>query len=68
MYTVLTRVEANSLPITPLSSCPSHLTALLQGHFLIGEAITAIPERDLTTTPINQIDRWRRMNQFSQHL
>lgn len=70
MYTVLTRVEAclNSRPITPLSSCPTDLSALTSGHFLIGEAMTSIPERDLTTITSNRLDRWLRVQQFSQQL
>lgn len=70
MYTVLTRVEAclNSRPITPLSSCPTDLTSLTPGHFLIGEALTASPEKDYTSITPNRLDRWRRVQQFSQHL
>jgi len=50
MSTALTRVEAclNSRPITPMSSDPTDLTVLTSSHFLIGDAITAVPERDET--------------------
>lgn len=53
LRTILTRVEAclNSRPITPLSSDPSDLSYLTPGHFLIGDAITSVPERDEKTTP-----------------
>ncbi|XP_050543462.1 uncharacterized protein LOC126906734 [Daktulosphaira vitifoliae] len=70
MYTVLTRAEAclNSRPLTPLSSCPTDLTVLTPGHFLIGEALTTLPERDVSDTPSNRLDRWRRVNKFSQQI
>jgi len=50
MSTALTRVEAclNSRPITPMSSDPTDLIVLTSSHFLIGDAITAVPERDET--------------------
>lgn len=37
IYTVLNRVEVclNYRPITPLSFCPTDLTALTPGHFLV---------------------------------
>ena len=71
MSTVLTRVEAclNSRPITPMYSDPADLTFLLSpGHFLIGDAITAVPEHDETATPDNWLDRWRRVTKYSQTL
>ncbi|XP_050065528.1 uncharacterized protein LOC126554498 [Aphis gossypii] len=70
MSTVLTRVEAclNSRPITPMSSDPVDLSFLTPGHFLIGDAINAIPEPDETTTPDNRLDRWRRVTKYSQTL
>ncbi|XP_060879186.1 uncharacterized protein LOC132951391 [Metopolophium dirhodum] len=70
MSTVLTRVEAclSSRPITSLSSDPSDLSYLTPGHFLIGDAITAVPERDETTTSVTPLERWRRVTQYSQLL
>ncbi|KAL4111865.1 hypothetical protein QTP88_015742 [Uroleucon formosanum] len=70
MSTVLTRVEAcrNSRPIISLSSDPSDLSYLTPGHFLIGDAITSVPERDETTTAVTPLERWRRVTQYSQLL
>jgi hypothetical protein len=44
------------------------LNALTSGHFLIGEAITSLPKHDLTTRATNWLDRWCRVQQFSQQL
>ncbi|KAE9523673.1 hypothetical protein AGLY_015891 [Aphis glycines] len=68
--TILTRVEAclNSRPLTEMSSDPSDLTYLTPAHFLIGESLMAVPERDESTMPANRLDRWRRIRQYSQIL
>lgn len=61
MCTFLTRVEAclNSRPLTPLSADPNDLSVLTPGHFLIGESLTAPPERDLQDVNLNRLDRWQ---------
>jgi len=70
LCTILTRVEAclNSRPLTTLSSDPSDLLYITPAHFLIGDSLMSIPERDETNTPVNRLDRWRRVQQFSQIL
>lgn len=70
LSSVLTRIESclNSRPITPMSSDPSDLSYLTPGHFLIGDTLTSVPERDETTTPDNRLDRWRRVTKYSQIL
>lgn len=70
MCTVLTRVEAclNSRPLTTMSSDPSDLSYISPAHFLIGDSLMAIPEQDYTKTPVNRLDRWRRVQQFTQIL
>ncbi|XP_025190399.1 uncharacterized protein LOC112590994 [Melanaphis sacchari] len=70
LNTILTRVEAclNSRPLTEMSSDPSDLTYLTPAHFLIGESLMAVPERDESTMPANRLDRWRRIRQYSQIL
>ncbi|XP_070169554.1 uncharacterized protein [Polyergus mexicanus] len=69
LYTVLTLIEAclNSRPITPLSNDPSDLQPLTPGHFLIGDAITAIPEHNLMDLSINCLTRYQLLSQTQQH-
>ncbi|KYN50050.1 hypothetical protein ALC62_00077, partial [Cyphomyrmex costatus] len=69
LYTVMTQIEAclNSRPITPLSECTTDLEALTPGHFIIGEAITAIPDRDSAQTPSNRLTRYQLLSQLKQH-
>lgn len=67
--TCLAEIEAilNSRPITPLSSDPSDLNALTPGHFLIGDAITSIPERDFSDTKPGRLSNWQHIQQIRQH-
>lgn len=59
LATILIRTEAclNSRPLTTLSSDPTDLLCLTPGHFLIGDSLTAVPEHDVTKTPINRLTR-----------
>lgn len=70
LNTVLVRIEAilNSRPLTPLSTDPSDMSVLTPGHFLIGDSLRALPDRDETATPPSNLSRWRRVTQLSQHL
>uniref|UniRef100_A0A0K8S8Z1 Integrase catalytic domain-containing protein n=2 Tax=Lygus hesperus TaxID=30085 RepID=A0A0K8S8Z1_LYGHE len=57
----------NSRPICPLSNDPSECEYLSPGHFLIGEALLAVPEPTLLDVTLNRLDRWqlvKRMTQF----
>jgi hypothetical protein len=71
MYTCLTLIEAclNSRPIviTPLSSNPDDLSPLTPGHFLIGTALTAPAEPDVTEINIHRLDQWQKIQQVRQH-
>lgn len=69
LYTVLTQIEAclNSRPLCPSSSDPGDLDVLTPGHFLIGEALTAFPEPNLTQLRLNQLDRWQLVQRLTQH-
>ena len=61
LATLLAEIEAclNSRPLIPLSDDPDDLDALTPGHFLVGEAITAIPEPNLEDLPDNRLSRWQ---------
>lgn len=66
--TVFKRIEAvlNSRPLCPLSTDPSDLEALTPGHFLVGHALSALPEPNLVDTPQNRLDRWQLIRQAAQ--
>lgn len=70
LNTVVIQVEAclNSRPLCLLSSDPSDLKALTPGHFLTGDSLVAIPEPDVTATPMNRLNRWRRVTQAFQQI
>lgn len=67
-YTLLTQIEAvlNSRPLFAESSEPTDFGALTPGHFLIGKAITAIPEPDYTVITSLKT-RWQLIQQMNQH-
>ncbi|XP_026816105.1 uncharacterized protein LOC113555772 [Rhopalosiphum maidis] len=70
LLTILTRAEAclNSRPLTPISSDPNDLIPSAPSYFLIGDSLNAIPEIDETSVPINRLNRWRRVSQYSQNI
>lgn len=69
LTTVLTQIEAvlNSRPLCPLSDDANDYTALTPGHFLIGEALTTIPEPNLLSEPISRLSRWQLLRQKVDH-
>ena len=58
MSTLLAQIEAvlNSRPLMPISSDDTDLSVLTPGHFLIGQPITALPDRDYSNMRI--LRRW----------
>lgn len=69
LTTLLTQIEAilNSRPLCPLSDDSEDLTSLTPGHFLIGEALTVIPEPNLLQEPSNRLTKWQLIRQKVEH-
>ncbi|XP_024874478.1 uncharacterized protein LOC112460239, partial [Temnothorax curvispinosus] len=68
LYTILTQIEAclNSRPLTPMSNDPMDLQPLTPGHFIIGEALTALPDYDLIEVRVNRLTRYQLITQIRQ--
>lgn len=69
--TLLAQIEAwvNSRPLVPLTDDPTDMVALTPAHFLIGEALTALPEPDnLIDTPENRLVRWQLIQKLNQEI
>lgn len=66
--TILTRVEGilNSRPLTPLSSDPNDVDCLTPGHFLIGQPLVALPDRDVMEVKLHILNRWQLLRQCVQ--
>jgi len=69
MSTLLAQIEAclNSRSLQALSDDPDDLAALTPGHFLVGSALTAIPEPSLVDQPSNRLTHWRLLQQMRDH-
>jgi hypothetical protein len=69
LTTLLAQIEAfmNSRPLLALSN-DSHVPLLLSpAHFLIGEALTSLPDNDLSDMT-NRLRKWQLMKQFLQRI
>lgn len=68
--TLCTNVEAilNSRPLTELSADPAEVDVLTPGHFLIGTALTSLPQRNHLDTNVNRLRRWHMIQAFTQHI
>ncbi|XP_011705951.1 PREDICTED: uncharacterized protein LOC105461167 [Wasmannia auropunctata] len=66
--TFTTEVEGilNSRPITCISSDPNDILALSPAHCLIGKSITALPEGELTSVPVNRLSVWQHVAKVRQ--
>lgn len=69
LNTLLVQIEAilNSRPLCPLSDDAEDCSALTPGHFLIGEALTVIPEASLAAQPTSHLSRWHLLRQKVEH-
>ncbi|XP_033225821.1 uncharacterized protein LOC117178504 [Belonocnema kinseyi] len=57
----------NSRPLSPMSTDPNDLTVLTPGHFLIGDALTSLPEVNFTETSHNRLSSWQHIQKIRQH-
>lgn len=69
LNTILTQIEAcmNSRPLTTMSQDINDSNVLTPGHFIIGEPLTAIPERDVSDITSNRLNRYDLVVQLKQH-
>lgn len=67
--TLLSRIEAclNSRPISPMSNDPTDLEPLTPGHFLIGSALLAVAEPEMTDNPISVVNRWQKLKALQHY-
>ncbi|XP_043262458.1 uncharacterized protein LOC122403168 [Colletes gigas] len=67
--TLITEIESilNSRPLTPISSDPNDLLVLTPGHFLIGDSLTCVRERDFRDTSTNRLSSWQQIQKVKQH-
>ncbi|XP_011877909.1 PREDICTED: uncharacterized protein LOC105567569 [Vollenhovia emeryi] len=70
MATLLAQIEAclNSWPLQAMSDDPEDLEALTPGYFLVGTALSAVPEPSLAEEPTNRLVRYQRVQQMKDHL
>jgi hypothetical protein len=67
-HTLIPRIEGifNLRPLTPMSADPNDLYPLTSGHFLIGQPICVLPEKNITAISMNRLDRWQLFRQCYQ--
>nr|XP_034194882.1 uncharacterized protein LOC117611094 [Osmia lignaria] len=67
-YTLLNQIEAtlNSRPLEPLTDDPDDLSVLTPAHFLIGRAISTLPEPSVEQANISPRARWHLIQQKLQ--
>ncbi|XP_076659858.1 uncharacterized protein LOC143363138 [Halictus rubicundus] len=67
--TLIIEIEAvlNSRPLTPISSDPNDTLVLTPGHFLIGDSLTSLRERDFRDVPSNRLSTWQHIQKLKQH-
>lgn len=68
LETLCVEIEAilNSRPLTALSQDPNDLLVLTPGHFLTGDSLKRVPEKDVRTIPDNRLDAWQQILKMKQ--
>lgn len=69
MCTFLAQVEAalNSRPLSALNSDSGDANVLTPGHFITGQPLTAVPEPNIVDEKVPAAQRWRLVQQMTQH-
>ncbi|XP_050599186.1 uncharacterized protein LOC126926913 [Bombus affinis] len=68
LHTLVVEIEAilNSRPLTPISPDQKDPPVLTPGHFLIGDTLTSLRERDFRTVSSGRLSSWQRIHQIKQ--
>ena len=68
MATVLTQIEAclNSRPMSQISNDPNDPVPLTPGHFLVGEPLVIVPERNYEQANLTSLRRWQMTQRMVQ--
>ncbi|XP_015119443.1 uncharacterized protein LOC107042773 [Diachasma alloeum] len=66
LFTLLTQVEAilNSRPLCELADDPDEFAVLTPGHFIIGSALSTVPEPSLLHLPVSRLSRYQLIRQM----
>ncbi|XP_042910459.1 uncharacterized protein [Parasteatoda tepidariorum] len=67
--TLIAQIESclNFRPLCPVSDDPAELSALTPGHFLVGTALSFIPEENLLNENIPPLKRWQLTQKLFQN-
>lgn len=57
----------NSRPLVPLTTDPNDLEAITPAHFIIGEALNALPQPNLLDTLLTHVLRFQLLQKKTQH-
>ncbi|XP_065074640.1 uncharacterized protein LOC135698542 [Ochlerotatus camptorhynchus] len=70
METLLSQIECclNSRPLVPISDDPSDLEPLTPGHFLVGSALKAVPDVDVSAVPFNRLRKWQQTQKLYEQI
>lgn len=68
LNTLLLQIEAclNSRPLSPLSDHPNDLEPITPAHFLVGEPLVTVPERDYKDVNMHSLTRWQTIQKMLQ--
>lgn len=68
METLLSQIECclNSRPIVPLTDDPTDFEVLTPGHFLVGSALKAVPDADVSEIACNRLTKWQQVQKKLQ--